>query len=476
MVGPGSADGDFVADVRERLHHLRGQPEVGEGRLGGLGGVGAVGLGKVTHPATVVVLTLGGCFEDGAIPVTCRKPGDTGSATDPQSGHDCCRARPAQGLTTRPLTKADSRILFELIAAQEREDTGEVDIEEADLISDWAKPSHDLAASSVAVFDGDQLVAYAELVGRRSRRRRRAPHLSRAAGSAPGWPPGCARSGARAGSTVVGMPVPEGSAGDRLLAALGYRVRWTSWILQLPEGTQIPSRELPPGDAVREALEADLRAAHDVLEDAFLEWSVRERESYEDFAAATFGRPGYAPWNFRVAVDADGEVVGVSLVFISTESSTAYISRLAVRTRPAQPRHRPGAARRLLRRGPRARGDGLRAQHRLAHGGARALREGRHGDDRRVGQPLHRPLSRPAERRSVGGAGRAGERGRPARPGCRSPRWRRRTPRRPRRCGRGDGAGRHGWRARRGTSTARAGRRPRARPRDRPARPARRRG
>jgi ribosomal protein S18 acetylase RimI-like enzyme len=248
-----------------------------------------------------------------------------------------------EGLTTRPLAKSDSRILFELIAAQEREDTGEVDIEEADLVSDWAKPSHDLAASSIAVFDDDQLVGYAELLGADRADAAVLPaYRGRGIGT---WLAAWLRSlGRSRGSSVVGMPVPEGSAGDRLLAALGYRIRWTSWILQLPEGTQIPSRELPPGVVVREALETDLASAHDVLEDAFLEWSERERESYEDFAAATFGRPGYAPWNFRVAVDADGAVVGVSLVFISTESSTAYISRLAVRR---DQRHR-GIAQALL--------------------------------------------------------------------------------------------------------------------------------
>ena len=234
------------------------------------------------------------------------------------------------GLTTRPLTKADSRILFELIAAQEIEDTGHSDIEEADLISDWAKPSHDVSASSIAVFDGDVLVAYAELMGADRADAAVLPaYRGRGIGT---WLAAWLRNlGTSRGSSVVGMPVPEGSAGDRLLAALGYRIRWTSWILALPEGREIEHRDLPPGYAIREAVEADFRPAHGVLEDAFLEWSVRDRESYDDFAASTFERPGYAPWNFRVALDADGVVVGVSLVFISSESPTAYIAKLAVR-------------------------------------------------------------------------------------------------------------------------------------------------
>ena len=35
------------------------------------------------------------------------------------------------------------------------------------------------------------------------------------------------------GIAEIGMPVPQGSPGDRLLEALGYRVRWESWGLAL---------------------------------------------------------------------------------------------------------------------------------------------------------------------------------------------------------------------------------------------------
>ncbi len=127
------------------------------------------------------------------------------------------------------------------------------------------------------------------------------------------------------------MPVPQGSPGDRLLEDLGYRVRWTSWVLKLPEGATIPERDLPDGYVVRTAEPGELRAAHDVLEDAFLEWSERDREPFEDFEAATTGRPGFEPWNLRVALDPAGEVVGVSLVLVSDNGTTGYVDRLAVR-------------------------------------------------------------------------------------------------------------------------------------------------
>ena len=235
-----------------------------------------------------------------------------------------------EGLTTRPLQRSDAHDVFVLMAAQEQEDIGHVAIEEADIVSDWAKPSHDLGARSIGVWDGDTLVAYAELMGADRADTSVLPsHRGRGIGTwLAHWLVDLGRS---VGSSVVGMPVPQGSPGDRLLEELGFRVRWTSWVLKLPEGATIPERALPEGHVVRTAGPDELRAAHDVLEDAFLEWSVRDRETFEDFAAATSGRPGFEPWNLRVALDEDGAVVGVSLVLVSDDGATAYVDRLAVR-------------------------------------------------------------------------------------------------------------------------------------------------
>lgn len=234
------------------------------------------------------------------------------------------------GLATRPLRKSDAHAVFVLMAAQEQEDIGEVAIEESDIVSDWAKPSHDLGARSVGVFDGDTLVAYAELMGADRADTSVLPsHRGRGIGT---WLAHWLQDlGGRVGSSVVGMPVPQGSPGDRLLEELGFRVRWTSWVLKLPEGATIPERELPEGYVIRTAEPGELRAAHDVLEDAFLEWSERERESFEDFEASTTGRPGFEPWNLRVVLDPDATVVGVSLVLVSDTGSTGYVDRLAVR-------------------------------------------------------------------------------------------------------------------------------------------------
>jgi mycothiol synthase len=232
------------------------------------------------------------------------------------------------GLTERPLTAGDATTVFEVIAAQELADLGVVEIEEADIVGDWQRPSFDVSSGTVGIFDGDRLVAYAEVAGDRGDAAVDPAYRGRGIGTAlAAWTQAKARSN---GATEVGMPVPEGSPGDRLLDALGYRVRWTSWVLKLPEGRTIEARTLPAGYIIREAAVAEYRDVWTVVEDAFLEWSRRERESFEDFAATVTERPGFEPWNLRVVVDPTGAVVGVSFVLLAG-SAEAYVSKLAVR-------------------------------------------------------------------------------------------------------------------------------------------------
>lgn len=245
------------------------------------------------------------------------------------------------GLVARPLGLSDARAVAELMAAQEQHDLGEVVIEEADIVSDWQQPSFDVAASTIGVFRADRLVAYAEHSG--GDRGDAAVHPDfRGQGigtTLAGWMQERAR---RAGSTVVGMPTPLGSPGDRLLEQLGYRVRWTSWELKLPPDRRIEPQPLPPGYVIRAARTTEHEVVWTVLEDAFLEWSERERMSFDDFAARVMRRPGFVPWNLRVVLGPAGDVVGVAYVFLA--GTTGYVHRLAVR---ADQRGR-GLARALL--------------------------------------------------------------------------------------------------------------------------------
>lgn len=236
------------------------------------------------------------------------------------------------GLSVRPLALADARAVYELMAAQELADVGVVEIEEDDIASDWARPSYDLAGSSLAVLDGELIVAYVEhLGGERYDAAVLPSHRGRGIGTfLAGWVQDLARS---RGVAVLGMPVPQGSAGDQLLTALGYEVRWTSWLLRLPEGATVQDRPLPAGYALREATEADHEQVWTVTEDAFLEWSERARESREDFAARVWQRPGFEPWHLQVVTGPDGRVVGVANVWNTSGEAggvDTYVSKLAV--------------------------------------------------------------------------------------------------------------------------------------------------
>ncbi|MGC4109960.1 MAG: GNAT family N-acetyltransferase [Nocardioides sp.] len=247
-------------------------------------------------------------------------------------------------LTSRALAQADAEAVYAVAAAQEQADIGKVEIELADIQSDWSRPSWDVATNTVGVFDGDRMVGYGELTSAdRGDAAVHPDYRRRGIGTAlAGWIQAKARE---LGGEGYGSPVPEGSAGDGLLEKLGYRVRWTSWVLALPEGVEIQQRPLPEGYAVREARPEEYPAVHEVIEDAFLEWSVRERESYEDFEAAHLGRPGFEPWNVRVAVDPDGAIVGTAFVLMfAGPPPEAFIERLAVRR---DQRHR-GLAQALL--------------------------------------------------------------------------------------------------------------------------------
>jgi ribosomal protein S18 acetylase RimI-like enzyme len=88
-------------------------------------------------------------------------------------------------------------------------------------------------------------------------------------------------------------------------------------------------RELPGGYVVREADPSEYEQVWQVQEDAFLEWSDRDRDPFDDWQASVVGRPGFEPWNLRVVVDPSGAVVAMAWVQFGME--TAFISKLATK-------------------------------------------------------------------------------------------------------------------------------------------------
>jgi GNAT superfamily N-acetyltransferase len=239
------------------------------------------------------------------------------------------------GLRAAPYTFADLDAVFAVAAAQQQHDIGRVDVERADFEADWQRPSFDFARMTMGVYDGEDLVAFGELIGAgRGEAGVRPDYRRRGIGTALArWLEDAAREH---GYTAIGGPVPQGSDGDRLLEKLGYPVRWTSWILQVPEGAAIPHREVPEGYAVRAATPDDYKAVWNVVEDAFLEWSVRDREPFDDFLASVVRRPGHEPWMLRVVTDPAGDVVGTAALVMAEDGATGeltegYVERLAVR-------------------------------------------------------------------------------------------------------------------------------------------------
>jgi mycothiol synthase len=232
------------------------------------------------------------------------------------------------GLTSRPLTMADAEGVHAAIAAEEVVDLGAAALALEDVLADWQRPSHDLAASTIGVFDGDRLIAYADHSDPEVAYTAVHPdYQGRGIGTAlAGWVQATARA---AGAARLGAPVPEGSAADRLMADLGYGVRYTAWDLELPDGTELVARPLPDGYTLRDATAADREAAWALVEDAFLEWADRERTPLADFGALVWDRPGSEPWNLRLLEGPAGELVGVVHVFLSGDAG--YVARIAVR-------------------------------------------------------------------------------------------------------------------------------------------------
>ncbi len=229
-------------------------------------------------------------------------------------------------LTSRPLTLDDAEAVTALITAEELHDVGTVDVDLDDVVSEWQRPSYDLATSSLGVFDGDRLVAYADLVHADFGYTGVLPaERGRGIGSAlADWLEALARS---RGAELVSNQVPQGGAAYRLLAARGYRERWTAWDLELPEGAEIAAQPLPDGYAIRAARPDEQEACYEVIEDAFSEW--RPRGSLEDFAAMVWGRAGHEPWNLLVCTSPDGTVVGATHVHLTGDAG--YVARIAVR-------------------------------------------------------------------------------------------------------------------------------------------------
>lgn len=237
------------------------------------------------------------------------------------------------GLTHRPLTRTDAPGVLAAVTAEEVADLGASTMTLEDIETDWLRPGYDITASTAGVFDGDRLIAYADLSGPGIAYTAVLPEQQgRGIGTALAhWVQATARA---AGSTRVGSQVPAGSPADRLMADLGYDALWTAWDLELPPERELEARPFPDGFTIADAAAGDFGAAWTLLEDAFLEWSERDRIPFDDFGARIWGRPGYEPWNLRLVREPGGGLVGAAHVHLSggdAGTPSAYVAKIAVR-------------------------------------------------------------------------------------------------------------------------------------------------
>ena len=246
------------------------------------------------------------------------------------------------GVVSRPLEPTDARAMYELFAASELADTGEVAVEPEDIEGDWQRPSFDLAAESIGVFEGSTLVAAAEVYKtRRAEATVHPDHRGRGIGTwLAHWVEDCSR---RRGGHLVGQSVPVGSSAEQLYRSLGYREGWRSWVLVVPEGASIEPQALPHGYRLRDLVPGeDEQVAYRLVEDAFNEWPDRQPSTFEDWAAGSVRRPGFEPWQVRFACEPDGTPVGVAFTIVA--DGCGYVDQLAVRA----DRRGRGLARALL--------------------------------------------------------------------------------------------------------------------------------
>lgn len=68
----------------------------------------------------------------------------------------------------RPASTQDAEAVFAVLSAAEQADNGEADTSLEDLVSDWGRPSFDLATDTAVVTHGDDVVAYADEFGQRA--------------------------------------------------------------------------------------------------------------------------------------------------------------------------------------------------------------------------------------------------------------------------------------------------------------------
>lgn len=250
------------------------------------------------------------------------------------------------GFTARPVTFDDVDAVLEVVRACEAHDAGAAELDREDLVADWSRPVMDLPTMSLAVFEGDVMVAEAEVVRHRGEVSILPEHRGRGLGTAVlPWVEGVARAQGSYCRQVVNDDARDAAA---FLLSSGYTGAFTSWILGIPLDDDVVAPVLPEGFGFRAYRPgADDEEIYRLVEDAFGEWELRDPTPFEDWVALTIRRESFEPWHMiLVADEANGELVGTAFLIDYEGLEEGWIQQLATK---ATHRHR-GIARALLHR------------------------------------------------------------------------------------------------------------------------------
>lgn len=241
------------------------------------------------------------------------------------------------------MARGDVDAVTALIAACEREDLGDVEIDADDVLVGFERPEFDPATDAIVVLRDRTLVAWAEVYKGRSEADVQPAHRGRGLGRALlRW---TERRAAGLRSPRVRQIVPDGIPAASLLRDGGYQRSSTSWILQIAfEDVPPQAPAVPDGITIRAyAPGRDERAVYGVVEDAFNEWEGREPTAFEEWRSSMVGHGSFAPALSPLAFDGN-DLVGAALALDYRDSDEGWIQQLATRAT----HRRRGVARALL--------------------------------------------------------------------------------------------------------------------------------
>jgi mycothiol synthase len=236
----------------------------------------------------------------------------------------------AAALSARPATIHDIDSVTALIAACELDDDGVADIDRDDIASDFAAPRFDPELDAVLVFDGAELVAWAQMrLPSGSEADVHPTHRGRGIGAAMlDWTESRARA---LGRPVFGQTKTDANPpAAELFRQHGYAPERTAWLLEILLEERAVDPDLSAGIELRPFVPGrDDHEVYRLIDDAFNEWPDRESTSFEFWSSVTIGRATFAPELSPLAVDGD-EIVGAVLC-LDFGTSEGYVHQVAVR-------------------------------------------------------------------------------------------------------------------------------------------------